>query len=147
MHSSRVIGHGIFGVWRDRRRRLWRALLFAGLALTLPTAPARADYQAGLMAYDRADYAAALREWQPAAEAGEPRAQHGLGLLYELGRGVDRQDDAEAVRWYRAAAAQGLPAAQSNLGLMYAAGRGVARNLELAAALWRLAAAAGHSMA
>ena len=41
-----------------------------------------------------------------AAEQGDTRAQHSLGVMYAAGRGVP-QDDAEAVRWYRLAAEQG----------------------------------------
>ena len=39
------------------------------------TAPA-ADFKAGLEAYQRGDFAAALKEWQPIAEAGDPGAQY-----------------------------------------------------------------------
>lgn len=76
------------------------------LSIICLTAPALADFQAGLDAYERGDYAITLREWRPLAEQGNPMAQHHLGWLYVLGRGVP-QDDEEAVRWFRKAAEQG----------------------------------------
>ncbi len=38
-------------------------------------APARADYQEGMAAYERGDYAIALREFRLAAERGQPPAR------------------------------------------------------------------------
>ena len=38
-----------------------------------------ADFQKGLTAYDRGDYATALREWTPLAEQGDARAQFQIG--------------------------------------------------------------------
>src|SRR4051795_1066677 len=84
-----------------------------------------ADFKAGLDAYSRGDFAAALKEWQPIATAGDPQAQYNLGLLYARGQGVT-QDYAQAAQWYEKAAVQGVPAAQYNLGVMYANGQGVA---------------------
>ena len=80
------------------------------LTLVLPifcfTLPAWADFQAGMTAYDREDYATALQEWQPLAEQGDALAQYQVGLLYHKGRGVP-QDDVQARKWYGKAAAQG----------------------------------------
>jgi hypothetical protein len=115
--------------------------------LVATAATARADYEAGAAAFNAGDYAAALREWQPLAEAGDARAQLGLGVLYEAGRGVPTPDFGQALVWYRAAAAQGLPAAQNNLALLYAGGRGVPRSAVTAAELWQSAAIAGYPLA
>ena len=49
---------------------------------------ASADFQKGLTAYDRGDYATALREWKPLAEQGNASAQFNLGVMYDKGRGV-----------------------------------------------------------
>ena len=85
--------------------------LLAGVAL-----PAAAqDFRAGVEAAERGDFAAALREWRPLAQAGSATAQASLAELYAFGRGVP-PDIAEALRWYRLAAAQGYSAAQFNLG-------------------------------
>ncbi|MCL2713457.1 MAG: SEL1-like repeat protein [Alphaproteobacteria bacterium] len=66
--------------------------------------------------------------------AGDPVAQHNLGVMYEEGKGVT-QDFAQALSYYRKAADQGYAPAQTSLGRMYAAGRGVARD-DAQAAMW-----------
>jgi hypothetical protein len=53
-------------------------------------------------AYDRADYATALRLYRPLADRGNARAQILIGLMYDEGKGV-RQDYAKAASWYRKA--------------------------------------------
>ena len=73
------------------------AALCAGFILG-PTAPARAGLDEGVAAYDRGDYATALREWRPLAEQGNAKAQYNLGAMYYSGLGVP-QDYAEAVKW------------------------------------------------
>ena len=83
-----------------------------------------ADFESGKQAYNNRDYAAALREWLPLAEAGEPRSQFYLGHMYRLGRGVPK-DVNEAIRWYRSAANQGYAEAQNAMGNCYNAGIGV----------------------
>ena len=93
----------------------------------------------GLAAAERGEYATALREWQPLAEAGDARAQYGLGLMYATGQGVPKSD-VEAVKWYRLAADQGRANAQNNLGAMYADGHGVTANKVIAYVLFNLAA-------
>ena len=51
-----------------------------------------ADLQKGLDAFNRGDYQAALREWGPLAEQGNPDAQYNLDFLYAEGRGVAQSD-------------------------------------------------------
>ena len=109
------------------------------LCLWAVAAISAADFKTGLDAYQRGDFAAAMKEWQPIADAGDPQAQYNLGLLYARGQGVS-QDYAKAAQWYEKAAVQGVPAAQYNLGVMYANGQGVAANPEQAAK-WFLKAA------
>ena len=111
--------------------------LFALLLLTITGFAA--DFKTGLEAYNRGDFAAALKEWQPIAEAGDANAQYNLGLLFARGQGVP-QDYAKAAEWYTKAAEQGVPAAEYNLGLMYANGQGVTANAK-EAAKWFLEAA------
>jgi TPR repeat protein len=62
--------------------------------------PAWADFQAGMDANNRGDYATALREWRPLAEQGDALAQYHLGVLYRKGRGVP-QDNVQARHWLR----------------------------------------------
>ncbi len=114
------------------------AAMCAGFTLGL-TAPAWAGFDEGLAAYQRGDYATALREWRPLAEQGVAEAQSRLGFMYTFGEGVP-QDDAEAVKWYRKAAEQGYAKAQYALGLMYANGQGVPQDYAKAHMWYDLAA-------
>jgi TPR repeat protein len=45
------------------------------------------DFQKGVDAWDRGDFATALREWKPLAEQGDAVAQFNLGLMYANGDG------------------------------------------------------------
>ena len=117
-------------------------LILAILLMATATAPARADYDAGLSAAERGDFATALREWEPLAEQGHARAQTDLGYMHASGHGVPR-DDARAVQLYRLAAEQALPRAQFNLGYMYMHGRGVERDYAEGLRWYRRAAGLG----
>jgi TPR repeat protein len=94
-------------------------------------AQASAGMEEGVAAYQRGDHAAAIREFKPLAEKGDPKAQFHLGEIHGQGRGVKR-DLKEAARWYRQAAMQGHGEAQAVLGGLYAAGLGVPRDFGLA---------------
>ena len=99
-----------------------------------------------MAAYQRGDYATAIRELRPLAEQGNAEAQYGLGVMYEHGQGVP-QDDAEAVKWYRKAAEQGEANAQFILGNMYDDGRGVTQDYAEALKWYRKAAEQGDAEA
>ena len=113
------------------------------LSLVCLVVPAWADYQAGMDARNRGDFAKALREWRPFAEQGDARAQYYLGLLYENGDGVPR-DYEKAREWYEKSAAQGEANAQFYLGLMSAFGQGGPLDLAQAHMWYSLAAGNGH---
>lgn len=122
---------------------IWKAALAA--ACLAVSAPAVAGpFEDGVAAYNRADYAAALRLWRPLAAQGLADAQYNLGLLYAKGQGVP-QDYAEALKWWRLAQAQGYAGAQYNLGVMFANGQGVPQEYVLAHMLFNLAAAQGYA--
>jgi TPR repeat protein len=121
-------------------------LIISLLALLAFAAPARADFAAGVAAYDRGDYRAAYEEWLPLARKGDLAAQRNVGHLYRSGQGVE-QDFAEAAEWYRRAAESGLAAAQVNLGTMYLRGQGVNEDAVEAARWFELAARQGHPIA
>jgi len=126
-----------------------RALRFSvGLALSIGclTMPAWADFQAGMDANDREDYATALREWLPLGEQGNAIAQYNLGVLYRKGRGMP-QDDVQARKWYDKAAAQGHAKAQYNLGTLYFNGEGAPKDYQQALRWFRLAADQGEAIA
>ena len=123
-----------------------RAIAIA-TALSLAFTPLAAqDFQKGVAAYQAGDYATALQEWKPLAEAGDAVAQFSLGYIYQNGDGV-LQGYAEAVRWYRLAADQGNADAQFSLGLMYQNGLGVLQDYAEAVRLYRLAADQGNAFA
>ena len=65
-----------------------------------------ADFQKGLDATKRGDYATALREWKPLAKQGDADAQVNLGAMYRQERGV-LQDYVRAHMWFNIAASQG----------------------------------------
>ena len=57
------------------------------------------SFQDGADAYARGDYAGALSDWRPLADAGDASAQYSLGAMYFHGHGV-AQSDGEAVRLF-----------------------------------------------
>jgi hypothetical protein len=116
------------------------------LTLLMGTPASSADYQKGVTAYERGDYATALREWTPLAKQGHADAQNKLGWMYVKGQGVP-EDASTAVKWYRLAVEQGNAAAQSNLGWMYAEGLGVSQDYKTAVKWYRLAAKQGYASA
>ena len=103
-----------------------------------------ASGEAGLAAYDRKDYATAIKLLRPLAGAGNASVQALMGGMYNEGQGVP-QDYKEAVKWWRLAAEQGAADAQFNLGAMYAKGQGVLQDYAYAHMWYSLASAAGGS--
>lgn len=119
-----------------------RKLRRAGLSLLfLAFAAAGADLEKGLSAVERRDWAAALAEFRPLAEKGDPDAAVNLGNLYMKGLGVP-EDYESALRWFQKAAEQGSAVAQGKLGLMHYYGFGVPEN-HAEAARWFQKAAGG----
>ena len=87
--------------------------LVLSVTVVLVAAPTWADFQAGVEAYDRGDYATALKEWRPLAEEGDAASQANLGAMYDEGQGVP-QDYVQAHLWFNLAAAQGIKKARNN---------------------------------
>jgi hypothetical protein len=90
------------------------------------------------VSYDRANYATALKTWQPLAEQGDVAALTAVGEIYEKGLGV-APDLQAAAQWYRRAADKGDRRAQMNLGAMYEQGRGVPKDPAAAVQWYRRA--------
>ena len=118
----------------------------AALLLLVATSVAAADFDAGVRAFNRGDYASAFREFRALAEQGYALAQSYLGFMYANGEGVP-EDDRQAAFWFRKAAEQGHASAQNDLGGMYAEGEGVAEDFIRAYAWVNLAAATGAKYA
>lgn len=92
--------------------------LVAALFAAALAAPVSAQsVKAGIDAWQRADYPAAVAIWRPLAEAGDADAQFNLGQAYRLGRGVPL-DLAAAKVWFERAAQKGHVDAQTTLGLL-----------------------------
>ncbi len=87
------------------------------VAAALTAAPAMADVRAGVEAWSRGDYAAAVAEWEGPAAAGDADAMLNLGQAYRLGRGV-AQDMNRAEQLYDTAARSGHVQAADTYGLM-----------------------------
>jgi hypothetical protein len=95
--------------------------VLGGFVITMTSAE---PFAAAEAAYDRGDYAAALRRFRRLAEKGNSAAQFRIGLMHAIGQGTP-QDYSEAVNWYRMAADQGFADAQLSLGSLYERGQGV----------------------
>jgi TPR repeat protein len=97
------------------------SLFLLGAGAVAGAAPT--DVKAGVDRWMRGDYAGAIAQWRPLAEAGNADAQFNLGQAYKLGRGVPA-NAATAQSWYQKAARQGHEQAQVNVGLLlYNGGR------------------------
>jgi len=124
-----------------------RLLPAAVILVPLVVVPAQAqDFELGLAAAERGDYATALREWRPLAKKGDAEAQYYLGSMYEKGIGL-KQDYGEAAKWYRRAAERGDIDAQNNLGALYVNGLGVPQDYVRAHMWFSLSAAQDHASA
>jgi TPR repeat protein len=109
-------------------------------------APAPSSAEDGQRAYDAGQFEQARRVWSGLAQAGDPQAAFGMGLLCDLGSGMPA-DARAAFDWYRRAAEAGLPEAAFNVAVMKDAGRGTAHDIDGAALWYARAAAAGYARA
>jgi TPR repeat protein len=73
--------------------------------------------KAGIEAWQRSDYSAAVAIWRPLAEKGDADASFNLGQAYRLGRGVPT-NLAAAKTWFERSAQKGHVDAQTTLGLL-----------------------------
>jgi alpha/beta superfamily hydrolase len=146
--AIRTTIRGLRGMFRaSRAAPSWGRCLAAGAAILLLSSAAFADYAAGLTAFNRKDFAHAFSEWIESAKAGDAHAQHGLGMLYEMGQGVPYADPKAASEWYQKAATQNYAPAINNLARLYADGRGLKQDVPKAIELWSKAAEAGNTTA
>ncbi len=123
----------------------WCSVPSLALAAVLffAAAPAYADFENGITAYDSGDYVTAYNAWLPLARRGDPAAQRNIGHLYRMGLGVP-QDFVVALNWYRQAAEMGLARAQANLANMYLRGQGTDTSMKKAIQWFHRAAVRGH---
>lgn len=121
-------------------KAMLRTVPLAVLALMAPMT-ARADAQAGYEAWERGDFATAIKNWRPLAISGDAEAQYNMGQAYRLGRGVPAVDLKQAEDWFRRAAIQGNPKAKAAYGIV------MFQNGKRAEALPYLEEAAGYGNA
>lgn len=100
----------------------------------------------GKVAYEKKDYALALKNYKKAAERNEAEAQYRIGVMYFLAEGV-KEDNEAAASWFKLAASQGHVDAQIELAGMYVRGDWVKQDYVEAARLFKLAAAQGSDIA
>ena len=100
-----------------------------------------ADFDKGLAAHDRGDYATAVREFKPLAEQGDAKVQNLLGSIYSV-----LQDYKMALKWYRKAAEQGNTSGQSSLAWMYFGGKGVPQDSPRAHMWFNISASLGYKI-
>ena len=125
-------------------RRLGRHLTFLGTRRPIRTTGGDCAIRGGeYVAYDRANYATAMKIWLPLAEQGDPQAQTYVGEIYEKGLGHS-PDYALAASWYQRAAEQGYATAQVSLGQLYERGLGVPKDMLAALDLYRAASGLGE---
>ena len=85
------------------------ATLFSGIGSALA-----GPWEDGMVAYNRGDYVPAIRLFRPLAEAGNPKAQNQIGLMYRNGEGT-AQSPARAFMWFSLAAKPGDARAKAEL--------------------------------
>ena len=118
-------------------RQLGTQISYLAPRRAIRTSGARCALRGGeYVAYDRADFKAALSVWLPQAELGDPQAQTYVGEIFEKGLGTPASYE-QAATWYQLAADQNYSRAQINLGYLYESGLGVKRDLTRALNLYR----------
>ncbi|MEQ1620942.1 MAG: caspase family protein [Methylococcales bacterium] len=121
-------------------RKLGSAMTYLTQRRPVRTTAADCEVRGGeYVAYDRANYASALKIWLPKAQEGDAAAQLYVGEIFEKGLGA-QADYKAAAQWYEKAALQGNFQAQLNLGHLYEKGLGVAQNQEAAMRWYRKSA-------
>lgn len=123
---------------------LKRVLTTIILVLSLAAPLAAGPFEDANSAYDRGDYATALRLLSALADKGDAAAQFLLGNMYNKGEGVP-QNLAEGIKWYRKAADQDHTEAQTRLGFIYGEGVGVPQNYAESVKWYRKAADQGNA--
>lgn len=118
-------------------------------AANMGYAPAQFDlskaYQAGSLGLKK-DEAESRRWTERAAQAGDPRAMHNLGLAFFHGTG-GAMNKTTAAQWFRRASDLGMGDSQYNLASLYEQGYGVSQNAAEAYKWYLIAARGGDAEA
>ena len=117
------------------------------LALLLIAAPALADLQRGVEAFEAQRYEEAMAELWPLAVAGDPEAAYLLGRMFHAGLGVEAYAK-KALVWFGMAAQAGHADAQRIVGVYHEEGKGGAdQDFRKAFAWYEKSAAQGNDRA
>jgi TPR repeat protein len=135
-------GGATMGATAGMNRTFKAAVAALVLAVGFAGSVAAGTFEDAVAAYEREEYATALRLLRPLADQGSAEAQLKLGTMYDEGWGVS-QDHAAALRWYRKAADQSNAPAQYILGAVYLDGVFVPQDYAVAASWFRKAADQG----
>ena len=95
----------------------YKYLAIAGVIWALASPLPAQSVKAGIEAWQKSDYSAAVAIWRPLAENGDADAAFNLGQAYRLGRGVPTNLGA-AQSWFERAARKGHVDAETTLGLL-----------------------------
>jgi TPR repeat protein len=120
-----------------------KKLLIAALAAACLSSGAFADTQEGVDAFSIKQFDEALKQFEPAAKAGDAKALYYLGLMYSGGFGVEK-DLKKALEYYGESAKKGNVLAQKEYGTALAIGEGTEQNVEEGLNWLFIAARAGH---
>src|SRR5262245_50814244 len=124
-------------------RRLGGQVTYLSARRAVKTSARDCEIRGGeYVAFDRANYATALRVWLPLAEGGDPAVQTDVSEICEKGLGVP-PDYAAAAVWYRRGAERSYSRAAINLGQLYEQGHGVPKDPVQALGWYRKAAGLG----
>lgn len=125
----------------NQRSTFWvrSALVALVLAAGSSWAGPEEDYSAGIAAYRRDDFVAAIALLRKAADVGHAQAQASLAAILEAA-----DSDDEALKYYRMAAAAGNLDGMYGLAAKLGSGEGVKRDTKAARELFFRAAEAGH---
>ncbi len=116
------------------------ALAAAGVAkpAVADTSAAAPDARIAYEAWQRGDFATAIKNWRPLAIAGDSEAQYNMGQAYRFGRGVP-VDLRQAEDWFRKSSMQNNMQGKAAYGIV------MFQNGKRAEALPYLEEAAGHA--
>ncbi len=98
-------------------------------AVTLTAAVLGSDLAAGKYAYERGDYATALKELLPVADQGDAQALYLVGSMFFEGNGVTK-DKPKGAALFQFAAEAGYAEAELRLATMYQIGEGVRKDTD-----------------
>lgn len=118
-------------------------LVLLALSLVGQTYAMPRQFEVGMEALLKGNFAEAYCRWKPLAERGYAEAQYNVGWLYANGNGMN-VDITTAVYWWQSAAEQGHADAQFAIALAYTTGEGIKKDMTQAVSWYLRAAKQGH---